>query len=173
MSDDKKLPETLINGTLYKIGLHPGRQGMKMALVVQSVLQAEIMGMQSKLANDFSDADKKKLQELQRETMPDGKDKTKARIAEDEAESQELISGGYQSEMMAGAESMLRSIDPDKMYDMCIDLFEHCLANGHPLKDPAAIDRHFQGRFGDVFPLAKAVIEANGFLELSIQALLE
>lgn len=145
--------KTTINGTEYLIGLHLGREGMKTALKVQNVLQAEIIGIQSKIASRLTKED--------RDSIKDNEENAEA-----------IISEKYQEDMLQGVESMLKNLDPDKLFSMLLDLFKHVHVDGKALNSDAMIDHHFQNRYADVFPLAKAVIEANGFLELSIQELL-
>ena len=150
MSEPNKVT---INGTEYMIGLHLGREGLKTALKVQNVLQSEIVGLQSKIASKLSKED--------REILKD-----------DDSKAEEIISEKHQEDMLQGVESMLKNIDPDKLFPMLLDLFKHVHVDGKALNSDAMIDNHFQARYGDIFPLAKQVIEANGFLELSLQDLL-
>ena len=150
MLEPKKIK---INGTDYTIGLHPGRAGLKTALKVQSVLQSEIAGIQSVIAGKFTNSEREAMQR-------------------DENEAQRIIQQNYQADLMSGVERMLRNLDPDQLYDLLIDLFQFTLAGDTLLNSDSAIDAHFQGRYADVYPLAREVIEANGFLELSVQDLL-
>jgi len=150
MSEPKKVT---INDTEYTIGLHLGREGIKTALKVQNVLQSEMLGVQSKIAEKLTADDKKA-------------------ISEDDKNAESIITEKYQDVMLSGVESMLKNLDPDKLFSMLLDLFKHVYVNDKALNSDAMIDNHFQNRYGNIFPLAKEVIQANGFLELSIQELL-
>ena len=163
-------PEHIINGTKYTIGLHDGKDGLRAALQVQSVLQSEIVGLQGEVNKALSSDDRAKLAELQSEEDDKGKKKTKAQIESDGKEAEKLMLG-YQGAMISGAESMLKNLDPGKLYDMLIMLCENVLANGMPLQDDKFFRAHFRKRYADVYPLVRAVIKENGFLDLEIQVL--
>jgi hypothetical protein len=165
--------EVLINGTSYKIGLHGGRDGLRAALQVQSVLQSEITGIQGSMHKALTNEDKAKLQELESDVDAKGKDKSEARKKRDEKERNEIMLA-YQDVMISGAESMLKNLDPDKMYDLLLMLCENVYLSQSmkPLKDDAVFDAHFAGKYKNMYPLAREVIEANGFLDLNLDALI-